>query len=453
MLPNRARLPGTGASLSREILALAWPVMISMGLGTVYTLVNAFWIGRLGPDALAALAPAQFASWILWAVGAVVELGIPALVAQAIGAQDPLRARKAAAAGLQVALLLGACAAALAVPIAKVTFDFVATEPEIAAQGRAYLTVLLWGAPALFAFMALEATLRAAGDTRTPMYFMIGANVLNFVLDPFLILGWGPFPRLGVMGAAIATVSAQLLCVSACGVYFARGHGRVRPSFRELRSASPGLWRRIIRVGLPGGLNAALFTVVYLFLSKIAAHIGAVPLAVLGVGNRLESISFLIANGFSVAASTLVGQNLGAGDPERGERVAWRAALFSATFTGTVGLVFVLFPAPVFGLFTTDPATIDEGVRFLQIVSLSQVFMGVEIAVFGAFTGAGNTLPPMLLSSTISLLRIPLGYLMAVTMGWGAVGIWWMITITCAIRGVLLAAWFRRGGWKHSRAW
>ncbi len=441
------------ASLARRVFALAWPVMIAMGLGTLYSLVDAYWIGRLGPTALAALSPAHFAAWILWALGAAIEMGIPALVARAVGAGDLDRARRAVAGGLQLALVMGVIVAVVSRAVCRATFDFVGAAPEVSALGEAYLSVLLWGSAAIFVFMAFESVLRAAGDTRTPMFLSVVMLSVNAALDPFLILGWGPFPRWGVTGAAIATVIAHLVGVSAYVLYIARGRTPLRPTWHQIRRPAPAIWGRLLRVGTPGSFNAGLFTLVYLFLSNVVATLGNAPLAVLGVGNRLESINYLIANGFSIAASTMVGQSLGAGDTRLAERAAWMAALQSAIFTGTVGLAFLVFAEPVFGLFSDDVAIVTEGARFLRILALCQLWMGVEIAVFGAFTGAGNTLPPGIISSALSLIRIPLGYLLAFRLELGPVSIWWMLTITSALRGILLAVWFRRGRWKRAGAW
>jgi putative MATE family efflux protein len=427
--------------------------MLSMGLMTLYSLVDAFWVGQLGPTALAALAPAHFASWILWAIGSVLEVGVPSLVARAVGAGDGARASRAAGAGLQIAVLLGVVSALVAVPFARAVFGFVEASPEATREGTAYLRILLTGGGGIFIFMGCEAILRAAGDTRTPMYFSMGSLLLNGLLDPLLIHGFGPIPRLGVPGAAMATVIAQVAGVVAYIIYFAQGRARVSPTRADLGRPSPELWTRVLRIGVPGGVNAALYVAVYLVLAEVAAELGDVPLAVLGLGNRLESINYLIATGFSVAATTLVGRALGAGDPARANRAGWIAAAQSAAFTGAVGLVFLLIPRELIGLFTDDPAMIAEGARFLRILSLCQLWMGVESALFGGFTGAGATLGPVLISSVISLLRIPAAILLVSHLHTGPVGIWWLLSATCALRGILLAVWWGRGRWAAATVW
>lgn len=421
--------------------------MLSMGLTTLYSLVDAFWVGRLGPTALAALAPAHFASWILWAIGSILEVGVPSLVARAVGAGDGARAARAAGAGLQVAAILGALSAVVAVPFAGAIFGFVDASSEATRAGTAYLRILLLGGGALFFFMGCEAILRAAGDTRTPMYFSVGSLVLNGILDPFLIHGWGPFPHWGVPGAAAATVISQVVGAIAYVIYLRTGRARLTPGPRDLRELRPDLWARILRIGVPGGVNAALYVVVYVMLAKVAAGLGDVPLAVLGLGNRLESINYLIATGFSVAASTLVGQALGTGDVDRARRAGWVASVQAAAFCGAVGIVFVLIPEALMGIFSDDPATIAEGARFLRILSVCQLWMGVESAIFGGFTGAGATAGPVAISSTISLLRIPGAILVVSHLGMGATGIWWLLSATCALRGILLAGWWWRGRW------
>jgi len=452
-IPDVAIEASSKTRLSRQVLELAWPVMISMGMVTAFTLTDAFWVGKLGPDALAAVAPAQFASWILWSLGSVLEVGIPSLVARAVGAGERARAIRAAAAGIQLAVLIAIPVALFALPFSNVIFRFVGTPPTVTEMGVTYLSVLLWGSIFLFVILSLESTLRAAGDTKTPMMITIVSLGINFILDPLLILGVGPFPQWGVMGAAIATVISEAIGLGAYVVVFARGRARVSPARRDLQRIEPAIWRKILRIGIPGAFNAFLFVVVYLVLSNVVARYGNPALAVLGVGNRLESVNYLIATGFSVSASTLVGQYLGAKRPDLAERAAWLSTLYSVIFTGVVGAVYFIFPGPIFGLFTRDPATLAEGIRFLTIIALCQVWMGVEIPIFGAFTGAGSTGSPVAISATISLLRIPLAYLFALTLATGTLGVWWVMTLTCVLRGALLAAWFRRGRWKAAKIW
>lgn len=384
-------------SLNRDVLTLAWPVMIAMALTTILSLIDAFWLGRLGTDALAAIAPAQFASWLLWTLGAIIETGLPALVAQAVGAADWQRARRGAATAAQTALVLGVLLAAAADPFARFLFGFVGVEPHLAAAGTAYLRILFWGSALLFVFLSLEGALRATGDARTPMWFSASMVLSNMVLDPLFIFGWGPFPAGGVAGAAWATVTSQLLAVTAFLVYQSR---RADPilTMSALKRVDVTSTIRLLSVGIPGGATAGLFTVVYIVLAIVVGRMGETPLAVLGVGNRLESINYLIASGFTVSASTLVGNAVGRADVARAAAAAWRSTAFAALFTGAVGLAFFVWPRVIFGWFSSDPLVIEEGARFLRILALCQMWTGMESAVFGAFAGAGRTLPAMVIT-------------------------------------------------------
>jgi putative MATE family efflux protein len=210
---------------------------------------------------------------------------------------------------------------------------------------------------------------------------------------------------------------------------------------------SPPLLASMARIGTPPAVSSLLFSVVYLFLSNVMARFGTIALAALGIGNRLESISYLTAGGFGVAASTLVGQNLGAALPRRAERAAWTATAIIVVLTGIYSVLLFCFAEGFVRVFTSDPRVIVEAARFVRILSFCQAFMGVEIVLQGAFGGAGDTLPPTLISVPISLLRIPLAYLLALPLGFGPGAIWWLLSVSCLIRGLLLGLWFRRNRW------
>jgi putative MATE family efflux protein len=210
------------------------------------------------------------------------------------------------------------------------------------------------------------------------------------------------------------------------------------------------VWR-ILRIGIPASSAWILFSVVYLFLNKIVALFGTEAIAALGIGNRMESLSFHACMGFSIAASTLVGQNLGAQKPERSAQAAWQSAGIAVLITGLVGVMFFAFPKYIASFFISDPRVIGITIWYLKIVALSQIFMALEIVLEGAFAGAGNTIPPMTVSIAGSLARIPLAYLMAVHWGMGIIGVWWAITSTSIVKGIVLTYWFSRGRWKTQK--
>jgi putative MATE family efflux protein len=210
------------------------------------------------------------------------------------------------------------------------------------------------------------------------------------------------------------------------------------------------VWR-ILRVGIPASSAWILFSVVYLFINKIVALFGTEAIAALGIGNRMESVSFLTAFGLSIAASTLVGQNLGAGKPERSAKAAWQTAGIGVLVTGFVAAMFFAFPRQIASVFISDPEVVEIGIGYLRILAISQMFMALEIVLEGAFGGAGNTIPPMIVSIFGSLARIPIAYLLAVHWGIGITGVWWAIASTSIVKGVVLTYWFSKGRWKSQK--
>lgn len=432
------------------LVRLAAPAILSMFLYTALNLVDAFWVGRLGSEPLAAVMTSLFAIWILYSFADLVAVGATALVARHVGAGDLPAAGRVA----HEAIVLGTIVSIPFVIVggfgARAIFTFIGAEPAVVAMGSGYLTICALAAPIIFTTLVLEAIARAAGDTRRPMHILSATLVLNAVLDPFLILGWGPFPAWGVDGAAFATVIAQTLGLVLFVRLFSRAGAPlriVRMPLRALRAASLG---RILLIGLPTTLSGILFSFVYLWFSSLAARFGTGPLAAIGLGNRIESLAYLTAYGVSVATATMVGQNLGARRPDRAERAAWSAVGIISAFVTVYAVVLAVFRRPILGLFTGDAAVLEAGEEFLLVLALCIPFVGPEVVISGAFGGAGNTVPPTVISLPMSLLRIPLAYLLAIVLGWGPRGIWWTITLTCIVRTVVLAVWFRTNRWKSA---
>jgi putative MATE family efflux protein len=274
------------------------------------------------------------------------------------------------------------------------------------------------------------------------------AVIINIVLDPLLIFGWGPFPRWETNGASLATIISAGCGTSVYIGMILRGRLQYPLMFRLMEKLDFRLAWTIVRIGFPPAISGVVFSVVYIFINSIVADFGTASIAALMIGHRMESLSYLMSFGISMAASTLVGQNLGAGKPERAARSAWTAMRMSAGITAFMGLLFVIFPRELSAFFIADEQVIEVAVDYLRIIAVSQVFMGAHIVLEGAFAGAGNTLPPMAVSIPGSIARLPVAYYLCYIVGIGVNGVWWALTITTVAKALVLWYWFARGRWK-----
>ena len=275
--------------------------------------------------------------------------------------------------------------------------------------------------------------------------------VLNLVLDPLLIFGVGPFPRLEVFGAALATVLAQMVAVVAFAVHAFRKHPDFPLQVDALRRLQSRMAVDFVRLGAPALSIGVLFSSVYLFLSGVAARLGTVEMAILGLGNRLETLTYLGTSGFAEATGAVVGQNLGAAKVERAAKAAWYSVGWMVAYGSIVGGLMIFLPRQFLHVFTDDPQVLQVGSQYVRILGLCQGLMAAEIVLERAFAGAGDTLPPMLISVPINVLRIPLVWWLVLPMDGGILAIGILLSATSGLRGILSVAWFARGGWKHRR--
>jgi len=435
------------------ILSIAWPVLALEALHVGYHLINLFWVGRLGAAATAALTTSIYATWTMGSLAGGVAIGIVAQVARAIGEKRLDRAGHAAAQGLLTALALGLVFLVLLRPFTGVLFRLLGMPPDVAPLAALYLGMVFAGAPAFFLLVACESIWRATGDTVTPLRVLGASTLLNAVLDPLLIFGPGPLPTLGIAGAAWATIIAWTVGVCLF-LWLARGAGDRFPLTRaSLARPDWTVIARTLRIGLPRFLIGTLFSTVYLVLANLAARFGTATIAVLGIVNRLESMDYITADAVGTATSTLVGQNLGAAQPERASRAAHTAARLgiAVSLLPTVAMIFV--PRLLLRPFTADPAVLELGMPYLRVIGLCQAFTVLELVYAGGFAGAGDTLPPMLVELPIAVARVPLAWFAAVTLGLGPIGIAWVLSLTAIIRGIAIWLWFRTGRWQRLRLW
>ena len=429
-------------SLGRTIARVALPAVASSLLMTLFASVDAFWVGtRLGADGLAAVSTSLFWIWMMVALGEMVGVGLTAVAARRHGERRAAAAARVAGDALLFALGVGAAVALAGLLSLRGLFAIMETSPAVTAQGLQYLGAYFLGIPLLYGFFAIDATFRAAGDTKTPFVLLAASVVVTLVLDPALILGWGPFPKLGIVGAAIATVSTR-------GAAFAMGSviavRRKLLAFGRPRLASIVA---VCRVGLPTAVTGIVFSVIYVAVTRTATRFGTPALAALGIGHRVESWLFMIGVGFGAATAAIVGQNLGAGDVKRAERAGWLSVALCSSLGVAACVVDLVYAENLAGLFTRDADVVVEAARYLRVAAISQLGICAEIVLEGALGGAGETLPPMIASTGFTASRVPLVALAADR--WGSLGIWWTISLTAIGRALSMIGLWRLGRWKR----
>ncbi len=416
-------------------------------LRLAYQWVDAIWVRGLGVQATAAVTTSLFVMWWVYALNDVFAIGVTAYASQLLGAGDRRRAGVAAYKGLRASALLGLAGTVAGIFFARRIVALMNPDPHSAASGVAFLSVVLMGAPLPMMAFTCESIMRASGDTRTPLLIDLCAVGLNAILDPFLIYGLGPFPKMGVAGAAWSTVIAQGVMVAGYLLMAARGH-RAFPLARRAEG-EPVRIAGMARVGVPAAMIGILFSVVYVAFVRSASRFGPASMAIVGIVNRIEALQFATSFALGTAGAALVGQNLGAGLPDRAARVIRTGLLWNIWVSGALTVVLMAVPRIFLAMFSSDPEVLRLGVPYLRVLSLCIVVNGMEIVTAEAIMGSGHTRAVSWIFSSFSLLRIPLAFLVPDWTGTGVVGIAWVISVTCFVRGLLIVGWAARGTWKR----
>jgi putative MATE family efflux protein len=438
----------TTESLGRAILLLAIPMVAEMMMESVFVVADVFWVAKLGADALASVGLAESLVVVIEATAMGLSMGATAVVARRIGAKDPAGAARAAVQAMALALVLAALAGVAGALAAPRLLGAMGASPGVVAVGTSYTRVLLGGSGTLVMLFVVNAIFRGAGDPAIAMRTLWLANGINIVLGPCLVFGWGPFPRLGVTGAAVATTIGRGAGVLYLVRALVRGRGHLTVGRAEVRLDRKELGT-IVRLSSSGVVQSLIGMTSWLGLLRILSRFGSATLGGHTIAIRIVLFALLPSWGLGGAAATLVGQNLGAGRPERAEQAVWRAAFYNAVFLGVVGLALAVLSTPIVGLFSSEPAVVELGARSLRVVSVGFVFYAYGMVATQALNGAGDTRTPTLINLACYWLgEVPAAYLLANPMGLGPTGVWVSITLAFSAHAVVAVLVFRRGRWK-----
>ncbi|HVU50270.1 MAG TPA: MATE family efflux transporter [Polyangia bacterium] len=438
----------TAETLGRAILLLAVPMVLEMVMESIFAVADIFWISKLGPDAVSVGVCTESLMTLVYTLAMGLAMGTGAVVARRTGAKDADGAGRATV----QAIILGASAAA-ALGLAGVfagtrLMALMGAPPGALAIGAAYPRVMLGGSVTVLLLFVVNAAFRGAGDASITMRTLWLANGINIVLGPCLVFGWGPFPRLGVTGAAVATTIGRGVGVLYQLRALARGRGRLRV-LRAHLVKDGAVQRTILRLSRSGAVQMFVGMASWIVLVKIVSRFGANVIAGYGIAFRVVMFALLPSWGLGNAAATLVGQNLGARRPERAEQAVWRAALYNLFFLGAVGALLVIFASDVVRLFSPVPEVVAAGGRCLRIVSAGFVFYAYGMVVTQAFNGAGDTRTPLVINLVCFWLwEIPAAKLLSGPLDFGPSGVFFAIAAAFSLVAVLGVATFRRGRWR-----
>ena len=429
----------TQGSIGKGLFQLSIPLITASFFQMAYNLINMFWVGHIGSQSVAAVGAVGFFIWLSNAIALSGKVGAEVSISQSLGRAQPEQARRYALQSANLSYILGLLSAIIICALAPQLMSLFSFEAAIRGEAVLYLRTI---SPCIFFFIVnntFSGIYNGQGNSKTPFKLLACGLTMNALLDPVLIFGLGPFPRLGVQGAAVTTVFSQAVVFSLF-VYRLFIKQCALGALRFCAKIHKEAFLRVLGLGFPASLQSALFAVFSLTLAAMASKWGHVGVAAQSIGGQIEAIQWMTATGFSTALAAFVGQNWGAGNLQR----IRQGYIYTLKLAGSISLgaafLFFFFSKEIYSLFVSDAATIGAGGDYLKIMALSQVFSALEVVTAGAFNGCGRTSIPAVIGIVFNALRIPLAYLLIPRLGMN--GIWWSVTLSSILKGIILAVWF-----------
>jgi putative MATE family efflux protein len=439
----------TRETLGRAVLLLAIPMVLEMMGESVFAVVDIFWVGKLGPDAVATVGITESMLTLIYALAIGLSVGTTAVIARRTGERRPEAAGRAAGQALWLGIALGLAVGLVGVTLGRHLLGGMGASANTVKIGAGYTRMMLGGSLTVTLLFLLNAVFRGAGDASMSMRSLWLANTINIVLGPFLVFGWGPFPRLGVLGAAVATTIGRGTGVAFQLVNLFRGRRRIAVGLADLRFHRETV-ASILRIARSATVQFMIGMVSWILLIRVLTSFGSVVVAGYTIAFRVVMFALLPSWGMSNAAATLVGQNLGAGHPDRAESAVWRTAFYNVCCLAVVGVAFVTLAGPIVSLFTSDPQVHLWGARCLRIVAAGFLFYAYGMVVTQAFNGAGDSRTPTWINFfCFWVWEIPLAWVLSHHTRLGPNGVFLAMTIAFCTVAVVSVLLFRRGTWKR----
>ena len=439
----------TQGSIARAVFLLAVPMVLEMLMESIFAVVDVYFVAGLGSSAVATVGLTESVITLVYAVAIGFSMGTTAMIARRIGEKNIRGAQEAAVQCLAVAVLGAVPMTVIGIFFAPQVLSLMGADEWSLAHGVSYTRWMLGGNVVIMMIFILNAVFRGAGDAAIAMRVLWLANGINILLDPALITGWGPFPEMGIRGAAVATNIGRAAGVSMQLYVLFFGARRIRLAFSQVRFQASVMWR-LVRVSLGGIGQFFIATSSWIGLMRIMSMFGSEALAGYTIAVRIALFSILPAWGMSNAAATLVGQNLGAGNPDRAAKSVWMCGWSTMTFLGLIGVVFLVFSGELVRIFTSEPAVVAVGADCLRVFSYGYVLYAWAMVMTQAFNGAGDTYTPTVINFfCFWLLELPLAYVLAITLGVGERGVYASVVVAESALALIAIVLFRRGKWKE----
>ncbi len=442
----------TEGPILKSLIILAVPIIFANILQTAYQLTDTFWVGRLGTVAVAAVSISFPIIFLIVSLGGGLAMAGTILVAQYKGREDKKAVDHITSQTLLMVVLISILLAIIGYVLSPFLIGLMGAETDVFVSAVSYMQISFIGMVFVFVFMVFQSLMRGVGDVKTPVYIILATVLLNLILDPLFIFGYKFIPAFGVAGAAVATIGTQGIAAIIGVIILINGRYHIKLHLNDLKPDWP-LIKKMFNLGFPASIEQSTRALGMTIMTFLVATFGTLTLAAYGIGGRILSFIIIPALGLSMATSTLVGQNIGAGKIKRAERITKLSALAGFVSLTIIGIITFIFARQIAAVFIPgDLATIESSALFIKIMALTFGFIGIQMSLNGLFRGSGNTMISMILSIiSLWVLRFPLAYVLSKHTSLAEVGLWLAFPIANVIAAVITIIWFMKGSWKNKK--